>query len=360
MGLSGLQFIMSSGGAGTLWHIRNGEATPRPASSIVSPTTTTTTLPAPAQFSFAQTPGGEYLVALAGNGNAFLYDSLADAFTTARQVLQNPIQSYYGPAAGASNGNFFMVNGLILSSALAQIGGAERPGVVQFGPPPQPGQPPTQTIVSAGQRHIAAVAPVDENRFVRMTIPVRQNLNAVTRDDPRAVMEMVDTRTMGETVVAIAPDTPQFLVFGAQRIGLPARQIAVDSKGTAYVVGLTGLSVVPLSLGGAPVMPEIPTGTRGVVNANDGSTRFFPGSFVTISGRNLAKPGVSDQLPLPTVMGGSCVTLSDTPLSLLTTSSEQITAQIPDNLRPGLYVTQVRSLDNATKSTPVVITVQRP
>ena len=35
-------------------------------------------------------------------------------------------------------------------------------------------------------------------------------------------------------------------------------------------------------------------------------------------------------------------------------------AQIPDDLRPGLYVAQVRSLANATQSDPVLITVQRP
>jgi uncharacterized protein (TIGR03437 family) len=65
-------------------------------------------------------------------------------------------------------------------------------------------------------------------------------------------------------------------------------------------------------------------------------------------------------LPLPTVMGGSCVTLNDVPLNLLQTAPDQITAQIPDDLRPGLYVAQVRSLANATQSDPVLITVQRP
>jgi uncharacterized protein (TIGR03437 family) len=59
-------------------------------------------------------------------------------------------------------------------------------------------------------------------------------------------------------------------------------------------------------------------------------------------------------------MGGSCVTLNDVPLKLLQTSPDQITAQIPDDLRPGLYVAQVRSLANATQSEPVLITVQRP
>jgi len=357
MSLSGLQIVMSNG---TLWRVIGNSASPRPASSIVSPTSNTTALPAPAQYSLAQTPGGEFLVALAGNGNAFLFDGLADNFTTGRTINQNPIQSYYGPAVGASSGAFFAVNGLILSPALSIIGGVERPGQVQFGPPAQPGQPPTQTTVSAGQRHIQSVSPISETHFVRMTLPVRQNINSVTRDDPRAVIEMVDIRTGAETVVAVAPDNPQFMAFGTARISVPARQMVVDSRGIAYAIGLSGLSVVPLQQGGAQSRPQIASGSRGIVNANTGTTLFTPGAFITVNGGNLAETAVADQLPLPTVMGGSCVTLSDVPLPLLQTNSGQITAQIPDDLRPGVYVAQVRSLATATQSDPVVVTVQRP
>jgi YVTN family beta-propeller protein len=357
MSLAGLQIVMSNGG---LWKVVGTTATPRPASGIISPNSNTTVLPAPAQYSLAQTPGGEFLVALAGNGNAYLYDALADNYTTARTINTNPIQSYYGPAAGAPNGAFFTVNGLVLSPALSIIGGVERPGTTQFTPPAQPGQPPGQTTVSAGSRHIAAVAPVSETHFVRMTIPVRQNINSVTRDDPRAVIEMVDVRNGAETVVAVAPDSPQSIAFGTQRISVPARQMVVDSKGVAYAIGVSGLSVIPLQQGGAPSRPQILSGSRGIVNANTGSTNFTPGAFITVNGSNLADTAVSEQIPLPTVMGGSCLTFSDVPLPLLQTSGGQITAQIPDNLRPGIYVAQVRSLAAATQSDPVVITVQRP
>ncbi|MBK5295437.1 MAG: hypothetical protein JJE04_27640, partial [Acidobacteriia bacterium] len=275
MGLSGLQFIMSNG---TLWKLVGSTATPRPASSIVSPTSNTTALAAPAQYSFASTPGGEYMVALAGNGNVYLYDGLSDNFTTARLINTNPIQSYYGPAAGAPNGSFFTVNGLVLSSALAVIGGAERPSATQFNPPAQPGQPPTQTVVSAGQRHISSVFPISGTHFIRMTVPVRQNINSVTRDDPRTTIELVDTRTGGETIVGVAPDSPQLMIFGTQRLSVPARQLVVDSKGVAYAIGLAGLSVIPLQQGGATSKPQITGGSRGIVNASDGSTNFGPGA----------------------------------------------------------------------------------
>ncbi len=186
MSLSGLQFIMSNGG---LWRLVGNTATPRPASSIISPNSTTTTLATPAQYSFASTPGGEYLVALAGNGNAYLYNALADAYTVGRTINQNPIQSYYGPAAGANRGSFFLMNGLVLSPSLSVIGGAERPGTVQFNPPAAPGQPPTQTVVSSGQRHVASVYPISETQFLRVTLPVRNQITAATRDDSRPTLK---------------------------------------------------------------------------------------------------------------------------------------------------------------------------
>ncbi|MCC6538485.1 MAG: beta-propeller fold lactonase family protein [Bryobacterales bacterium] len=361
MALSGLQFIVAlPNGQGTLWRLFGNTATPRPASSIISPTnTTTTTLAAPAQFSLAQTPGGEYLVAMAGNGNVYLYDALADSYTVGRTINTNPIQSYYGPAAGAPRGSFFLMNGLILSPALAVIGGAERPGQTQINFPTQPGIPPTQTVISTGQRHVAAFYPLSDTQFVRLTLPVRQNLASAVRDDARPVLELVDIRTGAESVVAVAPDNPFFTVQNTQRVLQPARQLVVDSNNTAYMISMAGLAVVPLQRTGTPPRPAITGGSRGILNANNGTTSFGPGSFITVSGANLAGAATADQVPLPTVLGGSCVTLSDVPLTLLQSSNGQITAQIPDNLRPGQYIAQVRSLATATQSEPIVITVQR-
>ncbi|MCC6588842.1 MAG: hypothetical protein IT168_19255 [Bryobacterales bacterium] len=357
MTVSGLQFVMSNG---AMWKVVGNTAVPRAASSIISPNSATTTLAAPAQYSFASTPGGEYLVALGGNGNAYLYNALADSYTVGRTVNQAPIQSYYGPAYGAQNGAYFLINGLILSPSLSVIGGSERPGTTTTNPPAGPGLPPTQTTISNGTRHVAAVYPISTTQFLRMTLPVRTSITATTRDDSRPTLELVDIRTATGSVVAIAPDNPPSVALGTQRLYVSGRQIAVDSKGTAYVVTLSGLAVVPLQTGGPAAKPTIQNGARGILNANNGSTNFGPGSFVTVNGTNLATAATAELVPLPYVMGGACVTLSDVPLPLLQTSTGQITAQIPDDLRPGMYVAQVRSLANATQSDPVLITVQRP
>ena len=63
--------------------------------------------------------------------------------------------------------------------------------------------------------------------------------------------------------------------------------------------------------------------------------------------------------PVPTVLGGSCVVFNDVAVPLPQTSDGQISAQIPETVRPGFNVVQVRSLLRAQQSDPLVVTVQR-
>ncbi len=359
MGLSGLQFVMAAsmnqGAAGSFWKLVGNTAVPRTTVNNFPPASTT------GPHFMAATPGGEQIIALTTNtnGTAYLYDALADSFVNTRQVWNQAPQSYYAPLAAAPSSNYFLAGGMILSSALSPVGGAERPSTTTT-TPGQPGQPPQQNTVSAGLRNVAAAVALNENTFIRMTTPVRQNITVATRDEARTTLERVDVRTQSEQVAAIIPENPANNVFGANRSNIPARQLLVDSAGTAYVVTLSGLVVTPLTQTNSSTQPRIPLAARGVVNSVDGTQTFRPGSFITVSGANLAAASTADTLPLPTVLGGSCIVLNDVALPLLQTAPGQISAQIPTDVRPGLNVLQVRSLANAQQSEPIVVTVQRP
>ena len=106
--------------------------------------------------------------------------------------------------------------------------------------------------------------------------------------------------------------------------------------------------------------PLLATGNGAIVNATDGTRTMKPGSFILVNGSNLALPGMADQLPAPVILGGSCVTFSDTAVPLLQTASGQISAQVPPDLPAGTYVVQVRSLATGQQSDPAVFTVQKP
>src|SRR5262249_23091279 len=157
-------------------------------------------------------------------------------------------------------------------------------------------------------------AAMNQTTFIRLTTPVRQAINSATRDEVRTTLESINLRTGAESLVGIVPENPIVSVFSTQRQNVPARQMVVDSGGAGYAITLSGLSVIPTS---SPLRPSIPNGARGVVNSQDLSTNFKPGSFITINGTNLATAAVADTLPPPTVLGGSCVVFNDVALPLL-------------------------------------------
>jgi hypothetical protein len=359
MGLSGLQFVMSNG---TLWKVVGNQAIPRDPSPVTGITANGAQQAIANPRRMIASNDWSQILLLSGTGTGYLYDALVDSFTSAQQLFSTPIQGmYYGPMSVAPENTFMLANGLVLNSSLTPIGGAERPGQAVT-TTTTPGQPAVTTIVSAGQRHVSAVAPVDKNLFLRMTLPVRQNLNpATTRDEGRTTLELVDTRTGAEQLVGVIPENPPYTLLGTAVQQVPPRWMVTNSaKSTAYAITLSGLSLVNLTQATSASKPNIPLGARGIVNSNDGTQNIRPGSFITVTGTSLGEPAAASQVPLPTVLGGSCVVFNDIPLPAIRTSPTQIAAQVPEDIRPGLYVVQVRSLATAQYSDPIVISVQRP
>jgi DNA-binding beta-propeller fold protein YncE len=355
-GLSGLQMVRSDG---NLWEVIGNQAVPRAATSVTGVTSTgaQTAIAAPVQMIAAN--DGTYGILLGGTGKAYLYDGLLDAYTASQQLFTAPLIGYYGPLGVAPGGGFLLANGLVLNQALTAIGGAASPGQVTIALPTAPGQFPTVNVTTTGLRNVAAVAPVDQKLFVRMSTPVRNSLTATTSDDIHTTLEAVNTQTGATATAARIPENPVLSEFSTARTAMPSRQMAVDSQGTVYALTVSGLSVVPLAPAGSATQPRI-AASGGIVNASDGTANFQPGSFLTINGANLASSATAATLPPPTVLGGSCVLVDNVAIPLLQTLPGQISAQLPDNIRPGLNVVQVRSLATAQRSARVLVTIQKP
>jgi hypothetical protein len=354
MGLFGLQFIMSDG---SQWKVLNGnQATVRPADTVT-----------PVRFAGApnigmiSTPDNKSIITLNGSGLAYLYDSVSDTYTSSRQLITGTIAGYYGVLGASPTGSFFLTDGLILNPSLVVVGGSAQPGATQTTFTPGPIGPGgggiTTTIINTGQRNVAAAAGLSDTAYLRLTTPVRQNITTATRDDSRTTLENVNLVTGEDTLAAVVPENPMTSVFGTTRSNTNPRWMVVDSAGTtAYALTLSGLSVIPLATAGANSRPVI--ASAGIVNASDGTGVIRPGSFITITGSNLAASATASTIPPPTVLGGSCVTFGDIAVPLLQTSAGQIQAQVPATLSAGTQVVAVRSLATAQDSDPVTITVR--
>lgn len=326
--------IMSNG---TIWKVVGNEAIPR----AVSPVIGSSTVQQPRTM--VATPNGEYALLLAGNGFAYLYDAVADEFVQGRQIFNAPIQGYYGPVGAGPGGRYFLVNGVVLNAALTPIGNA---GSVIAG-----------AQGAAIARPVAAVAPLSLTSYVRFTQPLRlQANNPIVNDVP--VVEIANAAN-GNTMRAVpSVEGPLSIQTGNQRVNVPGRMMAVDPSGsTAYLLTASGLSVVPLDTPPPAQRPFI--NPNGVVNIANFTTAVSPGGVVSIYGRNLAETASTESTPLPTILGGVCVTLNNRPMPILLTSPEQINVQIPPELAPGRYPLVVRSIQANTTSTTYQVTVSK-
>ena len=355
MGLSGLQFVRSDG---NLWRVIGSSAVPRVGTSITGVTSAGAQTPITAPQSLLASDDGTYGILLGGNGIAYLYDGLQDSYSATGRLFTGTIIGYYGPLGVAPNASFLLANGLVLNHGLTPIGGAASPGQVTITPPAGPGMPPSIGVTSTGLRNIASVAPVGDHMFVRMSTAVRTSLTSTTSDDIHTILEAVDTRTGATATAARIPENPVLSEFGTVRTAMPSRQMVVDSQGTVYGLTVSGLSVIQLTPATSATQPQVDAGS--IVNAVDGTSSFAPGSFISVNGANLAGAAIASTLPPPTVLGGSCVLIDNVPVPLLSTSSNQIVAQLPATIRSGINVLQVRSLTMAQQSNRVLVTVQKP
>lgn len=338
-GLFGLQIAMSDG---SLWKVVGQDATTRPASSLVPAQITVTGNNGPVRMLAA--PGGEWILTLAGNGTMYLYDGVSDAYTnSSRPYTQTTITGFYGPIAAGPNGSYLAVNSFILGPSLAAIGGSESPSA-------------TQALPLATRRNVAALGMMDANRFLRLTTPVKAQLTSTPASDARPTLELLDLRDNSVSVIGAIAENPPFTLIGNTRLNVPPRQIAVDSAGNAYILTVSGMTYVPLTPVGMS-RPQL-AGTDAVVNATDGTRTLAPGSFIQVRGTNLASEVTAEDLPAPTVLGGSCVTFSDISVPLIRTSGNQIMAQVPGDLPAGNYVAAVRSLATGQRSDGVIVTVR--
>ncbi|MDX2180113.1 MAG: beta-propeller fold lactonase family protein [Bryobacteraceae bacterium] len=327
---SGPLVMMSNG---TLWRVVGEDLVPRRLEAEVFGTATT--LPAPRAM--ASTPNGEYAIVVAGNGIAYLYDASADRFIQSRQVFTAAATTgYIGGAAAGPRGTYFVVNGIPLNSALAPL---------------------SSTAITVNP--IAGLTSVSATTYARLNQPLRANATAAIA---LPSVEVVDTQSGLILRRATVLESPTAVPALNGRSAVDSRTLALDASGTtAYALTISGLSIVPLD---TPIVSDRPTPNNGgIVSLSSYLPSFAPGSFISIFGRNFGADAAVGAAPYPTLLGGMCVTLNNTPLPLISTSSGQINAQIPANLTvaaAGLNgAVLIRAVDRRVSSTAQTIRIAR-
>lgn len=327
---------------GTIWRAVGDELVPRRLEPEIFGTATTIGGPR----SMAATPNGEFAIIFStANGTAYLYSALDDRFVQSRQIATpQQLTSYVGAIAAGPRGAYYIINNIVLNSALSPTNSA------------------TVTIGTASTTlPVASVTPLGASTFARFTQQARTAANQPLTTP--GTVEIVDVNTGVVSRRANSLEGPATIPVGNQRVAIDSRLMAVDATGTvSYVVTSSGISIIPLD---TPAVADRPTPNQGgIVSATSLLPSFAPGSWVSIYGRNLGQADAARGLPYPTVLGGVCVTLNNSPIPLAVTSAGQINALIPSDLSvtAAAGVTQslvIRSLDRRLSSVAQNIRITR-
>ena len=327
-GLSGPLILMSNG---SLWSVAGNTAVPRGVSKLLGQTNTGLPLPIPIPSSMVATPAGEYILLATGTGIAYLYDATIDDWVASRQVATTTQAGYIGPVAAGPKGQYYVVNGTALNSALVPAG-------------------------NPNTRLVSAVAPMSNTTYVAFSPPAVTAVNSLPTTAP--TVQIMNAATGASSLQVNALEGPITQVTGAGRANISGRTMAIDAaNATAYVITTSGLSIIPLTPTAASDRP-VPN-QRGAVNLASYQLQVAPNGLLSIFGQNLASSEVAGTMPLPLVLGGACVTLNNIGLPLFMTSPSQINAQIPPDLAAGTYPLIVRSIARHAASSSQQLTVSK-
>jgi uncharacterized protein (TIGR03437 family) len=264
-----------------------------------------------------------------------------DDYTKVQQIFSAPLTGFIGPIAAGPKGAYFVANGTLLNSALTPIAGP-------------PGSSSSAGATTA--RPVSGSVAISASTYALFTQPVRASATATVAD--AGEIQLIDAATGNPTRTVNSLEGPASTVTGTGRATIPGRTLIVDPTLTyAYAITTSGISVVPLSLPNAANTPRITA--NGVVNLASYQTAMAPGGLVSIFGKTLGASATATATPLPSILGGTCVTLNNQAIPLELTSDGQINAQIPVNLTAGRYSMVIRSVANQTESNATTVTVSK-
>jgi len=237
----------------------------------------------------AASPNGASILVAMADGNVMLYDASADTFTVSRK----DVNSLQGPYA-ASSYNSYVIGSTSLNASLVPVGTLE-----------------TASGAPSG------FAFVNQAGF-RTTAPAVTSPGVIERVDP------TQAANAKPTAMAEAPLVSSSILWPFTRTLAPlADQSAVIS------LTISGFTVLPWNYDAAVAPPQI----NSVVNAADGTKPVAPGGLISVYGQQMSPVNIAtQQIPLPTALGESCLTVNGVAVPVLFVSGQQINGQLPTNV----------------------------
>src|SRR5262249_1071804 len=155
-------------------------------------------------------------------------------------------------------------------------------------------------------------------------------LSSVTGKPTRLVESPLMAATTSTTGTAAAVNFPTGSGSGANTSMSFLRSLApLYDRSAVISLSVSGLSVLPWNYDAAVAPPKI----TAVVNAADGKLPVAPGGLISVYGQQMSPVNLATkEIPLPTALADSCLTINGIPMPVLFVSSTQINGQLPFNV----------------------------
>lgn len=236
---------------------------------------------------------GSSIFMAGSDGSTWLYDANSNTFTVSR----NDFTALSG-AYAASNFNQYVVGNNLLDSSLVPIAQFE-----------------TNSGASSGFSFVNQAG-------YRTTAPAPTGGGPSTAP---GVIEQIATATSGNAV-SLATQMVEAPLLGSTG-AVFTRTVAPLYNQTAIInLTVSGFTVLPWNYAASVAPPQI----TGVSNAANFTSAIAPGGLISVFGTQLSPVNLaSAQIPIPTALANSCLSVNGLPVPVLFVSPTQINAQMP-------------------------------
>jgi uncharacterized protein (TIGR03437 family) len=230
-------------------------------------------------------PNGSSIMAASADGSVMLYDAGVDTFTISRKDFTSLAGAY-----AASSFGQYVIGNMIFDSSLVQT------ATIQ----PTTGLSSGFTFVGQNGLFISALDSASPG--------VLERVNAA------------DGTGISPTGVVEAP------VFGTATQAFTRSLVMLASGSEIVAMTTSGVTILPPQYDALVAAPVI----TGAVSAADLKSPVAPGGLMAVLGKNLSGSNfATSEVPLPTVIGDSCLTVNGSPTNLLFVSPTEVNAQMP-------------------------------
>jgi uncharacterized protein (TIGR03437 family) len=252
----------------------------------------------------ASPSNGAGILIASSDGSVMLYDANADSFTVSRKDFNGLSGAY-----AASNFNQYVVGTNLLDASLVPKGKILTSSGTSSG----------FSFVNQTGYYTSATSASSPGTIEQV------NLTTGNGIQPTATVEapMLGATSGSTSANATTPASPT----AASNVSVFTRSLApLPTQTSIIVLSTSGFTVLPWTYSASVASPQI----AAVVSAADGKSAAAPGGLITIYGSNLSPTNqATSQIPVPTALANSCVTVNGQPIPLIFVSPNQVNAQMP-------------------------------